>query len=76
MEQYAFLYTVYYYEKIDNEYVMRHYNGLMFAKSFAHAAGILEEDCPDAEKIDMQLFDGSIFIPDDKMDVMKEILKQ
>lgn len=76
MEQFSILYTIHYYEKIGEEYVMKHYNGLMFANSFAQAAGILEEDNPDAERIDMQIFDSCIIIPDDKMDMIREILKQ
>lgn len=76
MEKYTILYTVYYYEKVNEEYVMKHYNDLMFASNYSHAARILEEECPEAEKIEMQMFDGCIIIPDDKMEVIKEILAQ
>lgn len=76
MGKYAVLYTVHFYEKeTDDKYVLKHCNGLMFADNFSHAARLIEEEYPEAEKIDIQIYDNCIIIPDDKMEVMKEILE-
>lgn len=76
MGKYAVLFTVHFYEKDENDkYVMNHSNGLIFADDFAHAARQIENEYPEAEKMDIQIFDNCVIIPDDKMEVMKEILE-
>lgn len=72
---YAILYTVYFYEEDENHtFVLKHYNGFTFANSIAEACHEVEDEFPEAERIDIQAFDSCFEIPDDKMEFFKEIL--
>ena len=74
--RFAVLFTVYFYEKqVDDKYEMIHSNGLIFADSYAHAAAIIEQEYPEAEKMTIELYDNCVIIPDDKMETMREILE-
>lgn len=66
------LVTVYFYE--GNELI--HENRLVYAETFAHAARIMDDAYPTAERMDIQMYaEGMMYIPDEKMDAMRQILE-
>lgn len=64
--------TVYFYEESE----LLHENRLLYAESFAHAARIMDEEYPMAERMDIQMYaEGILYIPDGKIEMMREILE-
>ena len=64
--------TVYFYE--GNELI--HENRMFYAETFAHAARIMDDEYPMAERMDIQMYaEGMLHIPDEKMDAMRQILE-
>lgn len=70
--------TIYFYELDDsNEYCLTHDNILIYAENFADAARQIEEGWPEAERMDITLYqEGTIFVSDGQMPAVREILKE
>lgn len=77
MNSFPCLVTVYFYEvNSDGSYQLCHDNLLIYADNFAHAARQVEEAWPEAERMDINLYqEGSIYIPDEQMDTVRKILE-
>lgn len=71
---YAILYTIYFYEQEGEDFVLKHHNGFTFANSLTEACHEIEDEYPEAERVDIQAFDSYFEIPDEKMEFFKEML--